>query len=155
MRNLKMELNFICPHYSDFYVVADKEWIEKNCDDQLKTPNFYNPTEIILENNNGEILSTLKEYIDRKIQEVNPSFDEKITVSEKFTSPIFFSSKKDSFRFKVTEFRFKYYSSLIKQTIEISGDDIVGFILKNVLQETQHRISPDKKIIDPKPYSLK
>ena len=155
MRNIKIELHAICPHYSNWHVVADGEWIEKNCDENFKIPDYYSPTETILENDNGESLSTLKEYIDRKIQEANSSFGEEIAIFEKFENPTFLASKNETFRFKVIEFGFNYYSSLIKQVIEISGDDIVGFVLKNVLEETQQRISPDKKVIDPKPYSLK
>ena len=89
-----------------------------------------------------------------KLMKANVGFNEEAEVKESFDEPLYLLTEKND-KFKIKELIIKYIVRKIEREIYIKGDNLVGFILCNVLDKTGQRISPQRELIDKSPFSLR
>ena len=153
MRDLKIILHGICPHLISCTPIFDKEYLEEYYPD-LKNRYFVcNPIESNIVDFNGQKQCSFMDLLN-KLMKVNVGFNEETEVEKMFDEPLYLLTEKND-KFKVKGLIIKYIVRKIDNEINIKGDNIVGFILCNVLDKTEQRISPQKELIDKSPISVK
>ena len=153
MRDLKIILHGICPHLISCTPIFDKEYLEEYYPD-LKNRYFVcNPIESNIVDFNGQKQCSFMDLLN-KLMKVNVGFNEETEVEKMFDEPLYLLTEKND-KFKVKGLIIKYIVRKIDNEINIKGDNIVGFILCNVLDKTEQRISPQKELIDKSPIPVK
>lgn len=146
MRDLKIILHGICPHLISCTPIFDKEYLEEYYPD-LKNRYFVcNPIESNIVDFNGQKQCSFMDLLN-KLMKVNVGFNEETEVEKMFDEPLYLLTEKND-KFKVKGLIIKYIVRKIDNEINIKGDNMVGFILCNVLDKTEQRISPQKELID-------
>lgn len=153
MRDLKIILHGICPHLISCTPIFDKEYLEEYYPD-LKNRYFVcNPIESNIVDFNGQKQCSFMDLLN-KLMKVNVGFNEETEVEKMFDEPLYLLTEKND-KFKVKGLIIKYIVRKIDNEINIKGDNMVGFILCNVLDKTEQRISPQKELIDKSPIPVK
>lgn len=153
MRDLKIILHGICPHLISCTPIFDKEYLEEYYPD-LKNRYFVcNPIESNIVDFNGQKQCSFMDLLN-KLMKVNVGFNEETEVEKMFDEPLYLLTEKND-KFKIKELIIKYIVRKIEREIYIKGDNLVGFILCNVLDKTGQRISPQRELIDKSPFSLR
>lgn len=153
MRDLKIILHGICPHLISCTPIFDKEYLEEYYPD-LKNRYFVcNPIESNIVDFNGQKQCSFMDLLN-KLMKVNVGFNEETEVEKIFDEPLYLLTEKND-KFKVKGLIIKYIVRKIDNEINIKGDNMVGFILCNVLDKTEQRISPQKELIDKSPIPVK
>lgn len=149
MRDLKIILHGICPHLISCTPVFDKEYLEEYYPDLKNRYVVCNPIESNIVDFNGQKQCSFMDLLN-KLMKVNVGFNEETEVEKMFDEPLYLLTEKND-KFKVKGLIIKYIVRKIDNEINIKGDNIVGFILCNVLDKTEQRISPQKELIDKSP----
>lgn len=153
MRDLKIILHGICSHLISCTPIFDKEYLEEYYPD-LKNRYFVcNPIESNIVDFNGQKQCSFMDLLN-KLMKVNVGFNEETEVEKMFDEPLYLLTEKND-KFKVKGLIIKYIVRKIDNEINIKGDNMVGFILCNVLDKTEQRISPQKELIDKSPIPVK
>lgn len=153
MRDLKIILHGICPHLISCTPIFDKEYLEEYYPD-LKNRYFVcNPIESNIVDFNGQKQCSFMDLLN-KLMKANVGFNEETEVEKMFDEPLYLLTEKND-KFKVKGLIIKYIVRKIDNEINIKGDNMVGFILCNVLDKTEQRISPQKELIDKSPIPVK
>lgn len=153
MRDLKIILHGICSHLINCTPIFDKEYLEEYYPD-LKNRYFVcNPIESNIVDFNGQKQCSFMDLLN-KLMKVNVGFNEETEVEKMFDEPLYLLTEKND-KFKVKGLIIKYIVRKIDNEINIKGDNMVGFILCNVLDKTEQRISPQKELIDKSPIPVK
>ena len=153
MRDLKIILHGICSHLISCTPIFDKEYLEEYYPD-LKNRYFVcNPIESNIVDFNGQKQCSFMDLLN-KLMKVNVGFNEETEVEKMFDEPLYLLTEKND-KFKVKGLIIKYIVRKINNEINIKGDNMVGFILCNVLDKTEQRISPQKELIDKSPIPVK
>lgn len=153
MRDLKIILHGICPHLISCTPIFDKEYLEEYYPDLKNRYVVCNPIESNIVDFNGQKQCSFMDLLN-KLMKVNVGFNEEIEVEKMFDEPLYLLTEKND-KFKVKGLIIKYIVRKIDNEINIKGDNIVGFILCNVLDKTEQRISPQKELIDKSPIPVK
>lgn len=153
MRDLKIILHGICPHLISCTPIFDKEYLEEYYPDLKNRYVVCNPIESNIVDFNGQKQCSFMDLLN-KLMKVNVGFNEETEVEKMFDEPLYLLTEKND-KFKVKGLIIKYIVRKIDNEINIKGDNIVGFILCNVLDKTEQRISPQKELIDKSPISVK
>ena len=153
MRDLKIILHGICSHLISCTPIFDKEYLEEYYPD-LKNRYFVcNPIESNIVDFNGQKQCSFMDLLN-KLMKVNVGFNEETEVEKMFDEPLYLLTEKND-KFKVKGLIIKYIVRKIDNEINIKGNNMVGFILCNVLDKTEQRISPQKELIDKSPIPVK
>ena len=153
MRDLKIILHGICPHLISCTPIFDKEYLEEYYPDLKNRYVVCNPMESNIVDFKGQKQCSFMDLLN-KLMNVNVGFNEETEVEKMFDKPLYLLTEKND-KFKVKGLIIKYIVRKIDNEINIKGDNIVGFILCNVLDKTEQRISPQKELIDKSPISVK
>lgn len=153
MRDLKIILHGICPHLISCTPIFDKEYLEEYYPDLKNRYVVCNPIESNIVDFNGQKQCSFMDLLN-KLMKVNVGFNEETEVKKMFDEPLYLLTEKND-KFKVKGLIIKYIVRKIDNEINIKGDNIVGFILCNVLDKTEQRISPQKELIDKSPIPVK
>ena len=153
MRDLKIILHGICPHLISCTPIFDKEYLEEYYPDLKNRYVVCNPIESNIVDFNGQKQCSFMDLLN-KLMKVNVGFNEEIEVEKMFDEPLYLLTEKND-KFKVKGLIIKYIVRKIDNEINIKGDNMVGFILCNVLDKTEQRISPQKELIDKSPIPVK
>lgn len=153
MRDLKIILHGICPHLISCTPIFDKEYLEEYYPDLKNRYVVCNPIESNIVDFNGQKQCSFMDLLN-KLMKVNVGFNEETEVEKMFDEPLYLLTEKND-KFKVKGLIIKYIVRKIDNEINIKGDNIVGFILCNVLDKTEQRISPQKELIDKSPIPVK
>lgn len=142
---------------------TDKDWEGKMRDLKIIIhgifPNLINailvcnPMESKILDSNGEEQCRFMDLLN-KLMKANVGFNEEAEVKESFDEPLYLLTEKND-KFKIKELIIKYIVRKIEREIYIKGDNLVGFILCNVLDKSGQRISPQRELIDKSPFSLR
>ena len=153
MRDMKIILHGICPHLISCTPIFDKEYLEEYYPDLKNRYVVCNPMESNIVDFKGQKQCSFMDLLN-KLMNVNVGFNEETEVEKMFDKPLYLLTEKND-KFKVKGLIIKYIVRKIDNEINIKGDNIVGFILCNVLDKTEQRISPQKELIDKSPISVK
>ena len=153
MRDLKIILHGICPHLISCTPIFDKEYLEEYYPDLKNRYVVCNPMESNIVDFNGQKQCSFMDLLN-KLMKVNVGFNEETEVEKMFDEPLYLLTEKND-KFKVKGLIIKYIVRKIDNEINIKGDNMVGFILCNVLDKTEQRISPQKELIDKSPIPVK
>lgn len=153
MRDLKIILHGICPHLISCTPIFDKEYLEEYYPDLKNRYVVCNPMESNIVDFKGQKQCSFMDLLN-KLMNVNVGFNEETEVEKMFDKPLYLLTEKND-KFKVKGLIIKYIVRKIDNEINIKGDNIVGFILCNVLDKTEQRISPQKELIDKSLISVK
>lgn len=151
MRDLKIIIHAICPNLISCVPVFDKEYMEQYYPNLIDGIFVCNPMESKILDSNDEEQCRFIDLLN-KLMKANVGFNEEAEVKEMFDEPLYLLTDKND-KFKIKGLTVKYIVRKIDNEIYINGDDIVGFILCNVLDSTEQRISPQRELIDKSPLS--
>ena len=141
IRNIIVNCTMSSPRISDFKITIDFNWLNenyKNIPNKIEISGYNN--EIFLCNDQKEPIASLYEItndlIKRHSQDTSPQVIEKF-----FDKPIFIDYATDGIDLlKIKKLSFTLSYNTYNDTIEINGDSIVKFILKNVSKNTTKNI---------------
>lgn len=153
MRDLKIIIHGIFPNLISCTPVLDKEYMEQYYPNLINAIWVCNPMESKILDSNGEEQCRFMDLLN-KLMKANVGFNEEAEVKESFDEPLYLLTEKND-KFKIKELIIKYIVRKIEREIYIKGDNLVGFILCNVLDKTGQRISPQRELIDKSPFSLR
>lgn len=153
MRDLKIIIHGIFPNLISCTPVLDKEYMEQYYPNLINAILVCNPMESKILDSNGEEQCRFMDLLN-KLMKANVGFNEEAEVKESFDEPLYLLTEKND-KFKIKELIIKYIVRKIEREIYIKGDNLVGFILCNVLDKTGQRISPQRELIDKSPFSLR
>ena len=153
MRDLKIIIHGIFPNLISCTPVLDKEYMEQYYPNLINAILVCNPMESKILDSNGEEQCRFMDLLN-KLMKANVGFNEEAEVKKSFDEPLYLLTEKND-KFKIKELIIKYIVRKIEREIYIKGDNLVGFILCNVLDKTGQRISPQRELIDKSPFSLR
>lgn len=143
IRDISIKLTMFTPQISNFTTYIDKDWVCKNYPDAMDKINIPSFTENdFLYNEKGDktipVLKLVNDLINAQSAESSSTVVEKV-----FLEPTFiYYGKYDIKLLKINKISFMVDYNRYDDTIEIHGDDIVKFILKNVLKNETNNVDP-------------
>ena len=146
IKDIIIQMQLYMPSVSNVHLIIDTEWFDNKCKQEnipfSERPIHFGgrPTEIFICNASGDKLKCLQDlfndYISNEYQE-----EEMISIKHSFSDDIFIETNSVQFPIvKVREISFDLQILYANETIQILGDDVVQFILKNVLEDEYKRI---------------
>ena len=156
MRDIFINVEFNIPNTENIKFTIDFDWLKNFCrKNKIKLAPNYNfsaySNDIFFYDENFQRLYSVQEKINSLIKE--SLCDNKYTnrtISQEFIDPTYIDTLDDVIpKLKITAMTFDLHFNVLKNTIEIHGDDIIKFILKDVLKNDTKRIGNDMKIIKP------
>ena len=143
IRDININMTMFSPHDSNFKIGIEKKKKKNNYHDtsvEIKIRGYAH--EIMLYNEKNEAIALLNETINSVIKKHGQGMSTK-HIEENFDEPIFIHYAKDGIDLlKLKNISFDLSFNTYKETIEIKGDDIVKFILKDVLKDKINNIDP-------------
>ncbi len=143
IRNIVIDLTMFVPHISDLKISIDGDWFREyypNINSKPKLSGFTNS--VFLFQNNRENIISLQEVINSLVK-ANNSSTSSVIVEKVFSEPTYLDYGKDGIDvLKIKKISFALSFGTVKDNIKISGDDVVNFILKNVLENKVNNVDP-------------
>lgn len=158
VRDIHIDIEYSTPLIEKINFVIDCEWLKIYCENNNISPsanyNFKECSEsVFLYDENDNKLCSIQEKINRLIQNhmknsQNYVMKASSNISEKFTAPTYINTPKETVpRLKINEITFELNFSSSHDKIAIHGDDIVKFILRDVLNDDTKRIGQYMQIL--------
>ena len=131
------------PNVSDLKIWIDYKWLNENYKNIPKRIQMSgNDDEVFLYNGNKEKVASIYELKNSLIKKYGQENSSQY-VEEIFDKPTFINYAKDGIDWlKINKISFNLSFRTYQDTIEINGDDIVKFILKDVLKDKITNIDP-------------
>lgn len=143
IRDISIKLTMFSPNVSDLKIWIDYKWLNENYKNIPKRIQMSgNDDEVFLYNGNKEKVASIYELKNSLIKKYGQENSSQY-VEEIFDKPTFISYAKDGIDWlKINKISFNLSFRTYQDTIEINGDDIVKFILKDVLKDKITNIDP-------------
>lgn len=141
IRDVVIHLHCMVPRIENFHIDIDGKWVQEQYGEQSVTLHITgNPNEMFLYDENREMICSLKQKIDELIKEQGKD-DTSQKIECIFFDPTFIDyGKEDIPLLKIKRISFDLSYSVLNDTIEINGNDVVKFILKNVLEDKTNNV---------------
>ena len=161
VRDIHIDIEYSTPIVEKINFVIDCEWLKIHCKNNNIPPsenyNFRECSEAVFlyDENDNEICS-MQEKINTLIQNhiknsQNYVINSSSNINEKFTKPTYINTPNETVqRLKIKEISFELNFSVSHDKIALHGDDIVKFILKDVLTDDTKRIGKYMQILENK-----
>lgn len=152
MRNIYLNIEYNIPHIDNLRVVIDGEWVKRYCRQKgMPVPEHLDlkalSNMVYLYDNKGNRLMSIQEKINdlcKKNLNGMSGF-----IKEEFSEIMYINTlREDIPRVKIKEISFKLSFNVYNDKVEILGDDIVKFILKDVIKDTVKLIGPSMEILN-------
>ena len=153
-KSIVIELNFICPESSDIKIVPDNEWIieerqKREIPDDESIPIHISGSwdEIVIYDENDKKIATIQDIIEPFFP---PGFEEILPTQKKhiFSDPAFIHTWIDRFpKIKIEAIKATISTSKTVEEVRFNAEDIVGFILKNVTEDSYHTFDKNLNLI--------
>ncbi|KHM48352.1 hypothetical protein NZ47_13255 [Anaerovibrio lipolyticus] len=143
IRDISIKLTMFSPNVSDLKIWIDYKWLNENYKNIPKRIQMSgNDDEVFLYNGNKEKVASIYELKNSLIKKYGQENSSQY-VEEIFDKPTFINYAKDGIDWlKINKISFNLSFRTYQDTIEINGDDIVKFILKDVLKDKITNIDP-------------
>ena len=143
IRDISIKLTMFSPNVSDLKIWIDYKWLNENYKNIPKRIQMSgNDDEVFLFNGNKEKVASIYELKNSLIKKYGQENSSQY-VEEIFDKPTFINYAKDGIDWlKINKISFNLSFRTYQDTIEINGDDIVKFILKDVLKDKITNIDP-------------
>lgn len=155
IKDIKIEMQCIAPDFSNQHSVVDNIWFIQKCKELNIQPPQHLPsggglnTEILLYDENDNVITSLY-HLQNQCYENYTTSDKNYRITHKFDTPTFIASNYPPMpKIKLSEFSFDVSVHELIDTVEIYGDTIVAFILKNIFDGTTETLGHDLKIRKP------
>lgn len=155
MRNIYINFEIGIPHVERISFTIDFDWLkdfsQKN--NIRLSPDYrfsaYSSNIFFYDKNDQQICS-VQEKINALVQEhIKKNNRDVCTISKKFTEPTYINTLDKTIpKLKITTITFELHFQFLKDKMEIHGDDVVKFILKDVLKNDTKRIDDHLQIIN-------
>ena len=135
IRDISINLTMFTPQISNFITYIDKDWLYKNHPDTQHKINipYFNKNDSLYNEKGDKTIPILK--LVNNLIKVQSSESLSKPIEKTFSEPTFiYYGKYDIELVKINKISFTVSFTRHDDTIEIHGDDIVKFILKNVLK---------------------
>ena len=156
MRDLFINFEVHIPHITNVRFTVDFDWVKDFCiENNIElSPNYKfsaNSDYIFFYDENYKRLYSVQEKINSLIKEhIHENKHTNCTIDQKFNRPTYIDTLDNNIpKLKIIAMTFELRFNVVKNTVEIHGDDIVKFILKDVLKNDTKRIGNDMTIIKP------
>lgn len=141
IRDVVIQLKCIVPHFDNFHVDIDGRWLQEQygyIPDMVHISG--NPNEMFIYDKNQVKICSLKQKIDELIRRQGEN-DVFKTIEYIFSEPTFIDYGRNEIPLlKIRRISFDLSYSTFNDTIEIKGNDVVQFILRNVLDGTINNV---------------
>lgn len=153
IRSIQIKLEAMAPYARDFKPHADEAWFKNESSrlglkegEQISIAGY--TKELSLSDESGKVFGTFDSIVDSHLP--RPLVEKEAErISLIFDTPVFVQTTHPILKqIKLTGFDITIGVSKMEQEILLNGDDIVHFILKNVLDDTAHVFTKDKKLIE-------
>ena len=161
IRNIYINVEYSIPNIKEIKLSIDCEWLSKFCKANnillSKNHNFsaYSDSVFLYDKNDNKICS-IQEKINALIQKhVTSAQSHEMNIprniTEKFTQPTYINTLNEIIpKLKINGINFELHFSLSHDNIAICGDDIIKFILKDVIDGDVKRIGNYMQILESK-----
>ena len=153
VKTIVIRLEFFSRESSDINFVHDKEWVAEERhkrgiseDEPLKLCITGRTDETLIYDEGGQKITTLEDIINSFVL---PSSEEISSVKKKhsFSEPAFIHTGIEKFpKLKIKALEATISVSKDVEKIRLNGEDIVGFILKNTLEGSQHTFDENRNL---------
>lgn len=149
IKDIIIQMQLCMPSISNVHLIIDTDWFDNKCEQENillnQCPVHFGgrPAEIFLYNASGEKLKCLQDVFNEYISSDYPD-TEIISIKHSFSDDVFMDTNSPEFPIvKVREISFDLEILYANETIQILGDNVVQFILKNVIDDEYKRIGPN------------
>ncbi len=141
IRNVVIDLTMFVPHISDLKISIDGNWFREHYPNVTSKPNLSGyANSFCLFQNDREKAIPLQNIINDLVKTNNYSTSP-VVIEKEFLEPTYIDYGKDGIDvLKIKKISFVVSFRTINDTITINGDDVVKFILKNVLDNKVNNI---------------
>lgn len=143
IRDISIKLTMFAPRVNNFITYIDKDWLSNNLPDAQHKINIssFNDTDFLY-NEKKEKLIPITKLVNELIKDQSPTQQASI-IEKAFPEPTYIYYGKDGIKWlKIKKIAFEVFFARHDDTIEIHGDDVVKFILKNVIKNQTNNVDP-------------
>lgn len=141
IKNININYTIKSPHIKNFRIDIDGDWFNKNYGQKTSGIKYHSNTrETFLYNEKKERIMSLHDLIVKLLKNQEKSESSK-SIEHVFEQPTYIDCLQDGISLlKIKRISFEVSYFIFKDMIEINGDDVVKFILKNVLDGTRNNV---------------
>lgn len=152
IRTIKITLSVLAPYAKEFRPICDQNWFDLEAvrtnlkgGESISIAGY--TKEIQLEDEQGNIIGAFDTLIDSNFPNPLSRMDES-SIHHEFATPVFVKTSHPQItRLKLTGFDVRIGVDEIEQEIFLDGDELVHFILKNVMENSAHLFSRDRRLL--------
>ena len=153
LKTINYTFKFFIPNFDNLEIITNKEWVklEENKLNNIgyQIPDYVDITgETVLYDKNGKEISLLYKILDSYAQrkELNPTHK-----AHTFNQEVFINTKIKEFpKLKINSINFTISIRKITQKATSNAENIVGFILKDILDDNEYVFDKKKKLMHEK-----
>lgn len=153
IRTINIKFVAIAPFAKEFQPICDRQWFDREVA-QADLPKGESISiagytrELCLEDEQGNVIGTFDSLVDERFPKPLARMEEK-SIHHSFENPVFVRTTHPKItRLKLNGFSVKIGVNEIEQSIIIDGNELVHFILKNVMDKSAHLFSRDRRLLE-------